>query len=80
MNYVIDKLKAEAGIDDKIDHEDLDLFARLIIEECLHRVQKCNGFIENTKINNEDTVMLMTGTCDIVKNYLKNYFEGTNDV
>jgi hypothetical protein len=35
MNTIIKRLKAEAGIDDNPDQEGLDLFAELIVRECM---------------------------------------------
>jgi hypothetical protein len=34
MNSLIKRLKTESGIDDNPDQEGLDVFARLIVEEC----------------------------------------------
>lgn len=34
MNTLIQQLKQQAGIDDNPDQEGLDLFARLVAEEC----------------------------------------------
>lgn len=34
MNSLIQQLKQQAGIDDNPDQEGLDLFARLVAEEC----------------------------------------------
>ena len=34
MNQTIKQLKQQAGIDDNPDQEGLDIFARLIAEEC----------------------------------------------
>jgi hypothetical protein len=38
MNKLINNLKAQAGIADNPDQEGLDLFARLIVDECCQAV------------------------------------------
>ena len=48
MNKIIQQLKAEAGIDYNPDQEGLDLFAKLIVEECL-------SIIDTSAINEDYT-------------------------
>ena len=39
MNQTINQLKQRAGINDNPDQEGLDLFAKLIVEECLEQLE-----------------------------------------
>lgn len=40
MNELISKLKQQAGIDYNPDQEGLDLFAELIIKECITKIEE----------------------------------------
>ena len=48
MNNQIKKLKLQAGIEDNPDQEGIDLFAQLLIEECV-AVADCPGSFKQGK-------------------------------
>ena len=43
MNELIKQFKQQAGVDFNPDQEGLDLFARLIVEECIGAFECANG-------------------------------------
>ena len=47
MNELVQRLKLQAGINDNLDQEGLDLFAELIVKECadicMEMAAKCAG-------------------------------------
>ena len=42
MNELVQRLKLQAGINDNPDQEGLDLFAQLIVRECIDSVENTN--------------------------------------
>jgi hypothetical protein len=51
MNERIKELKQQAGIQDNPDQEGLDLFAELIVKECIQAVDNVGGYNEEFHMN-----------------------------
>jgi hypothetical protein len=51
MNERIKELKQQAGIDYNPDQEGLDLFAELIVRECIQAVDNVGGYNEEFHMN-----------------------------